>query len=64
MIILSLYLQSNQLSKFIEFYRLHFRNFQKDMASLLKGSLRIEEMKWRSCWFHTMGQLLERYYKQ
>lgn len=62
MSILSLYLQSNQLSKFIEFYRNHFRTFQKDMASL-KPDFRIDEMKWRSCWFNTMGKLLERYYK-
>jgi len=55
MTILSLYLQSNQLPKFIEFYRNHFKAFQKDMASLLKGQLRIEEMKWRSCWFNTIG---------
>ena len=32
--------------------------------TLLKGHQRLEEMKWRSCWFHTMGQLLERYYKK
>ena len=62
MTILSLFLQSNQLGKFIEFYRNHFRYFQKDMASL-RQDLRIDEMKWRSCWFNMMGKLLERYYK-
>ena len=63
MTILSLQLQSNQLNKFIEFYRNHFRHFQKEMATL-KPELRIDEMKWRSCWFNMMGKLLERYYKQ
>ena len=29
----------------------------------LKPELRADEMKWRSCWFHRMGELLERYYK-
>ena len=62
MTILSLYLQSNQLQKIVDFYRTHFRYFQKDMSTL-KPEARLEEMKWRSCWFFTMGQLLERFYK-
>ena len=31
-IILNLYLQSKQLPKFVEWFRLHFKNFQKEIA--------------------------------
>lgn len=63
MSILTLYLQSNELKKFIEFYRNHFRYFQKEMMTL-RAELRCEEMKWRACWFHMIGTLMQRYYNQ
>ena len=63
MVILGLYLQSNQLQKFLQFYRDHFRIFQKEMSTV-RAEQRPEEMKWRGCWFHMMGTLLERYYNQ
>jgi len=63
MVILGMLLQSNQLAKFIEFHRSHFRFFQKEMSAV-KPQMRLEEMKWRSCWFQMIGSLLQRYYNQ
>ena len=63
MTILSLLLQSKQLDEFIEFYRVHFRTFQKDMA-LIKAEHRSEEMKWRACWFQMIGKMLMEYYNR
>ena len=56
--ILNLYILSKQLGRFVEFYRLHFKEMQRDISAV--GSLiKLDELRWRSNWFYLMGYMLE-----
>ena len=47
----------------MEFYRLHFKEMQRDISAV--GSLiKIDELRWRSNWFYLMGYMLEQYYNR
>jgi hypothetical protein len=62
-VILKNLLMSNQLSKFLEFYKEHFFSCQFNIVAV-KSVFKYEEIKWRQNWFMMVGNLLESYYKR
>ena len=54
---------SNQLSKFLAFYKEHFFSWQFNIVGV-KSVFKYEEIKWRQNWFMMVGNLLDAHYRR